>query len=117
MQRFQEQIRALTRRKVPIRLRELIARIHPVIRGWGHVDRQADVRRLFHRLDRGIEHRLDACLAQRWRHPMWRRYPTRRLRAEFGLVRLTHLLPVSCPDDSGEEQRRKAACGKTARAV
>jgi RNA-directed DNA polymerase len=97
VKRFLEQIRALTQRKVPIRLRELIERINPVIRGWGHVSRKADVRRLFHRLDRWIEPRIDSCLAKRWRNPMWRRYPTRRLIAEFGLVRLTHLIPGLVP--------------------
>ena len=97
VKRFQEQIRALTRRKVPIRLRELIERINPVIRGWGHFYRKADVRRLFHRLDRWIEHRIYSFLAKRWRNPMWRRYPTRRLIAEFGLVRLTHLIPGLVP--------------------
>jgi RNA-directed DNA polymerase len=97
VKRFQEQIRALTRRKVPIRLWELIARINPVIRGWGHFYRKADVRRLFHRLDRWIEHRIYSFLAKRWRNPMWRRYPTRRLIAEFGLVRLTHLIPGLVP--------------------
>jgi RNA-directed DNA polymerase len=97
VKRFQEQIRALTRRKVPIRLWELIERINPVIRGWGHFYRKADVRRLFHRLDRWIEHRIYSFLAKRWRNPMWRRYPTRRLIAEFGLVRLTHLIPGLVP--------------------
>jgi RNA-directed DNA polymerase len=97
VKRFQEQIRALTRRKVPIKLRELIERINPVIRGWGHFYRKADVRRLFHRLDRWIEHRIYSFLAKRWRNPMWRRYPTRRLIAEFGLVRLTHLIPGLVP--------------------
>jgi RNA-directed DNA polymerase len=97
VQRFQEQIRTLTRRKVPIKLRALIERINPVIRGWGHVYRKADVRRLFHRLDRWIEHRIYSFLAKRWRNPMWRRYPTRRLIAEFGLVRLTHLIPGLVP--------------------
>jgi len=97
VKRFQEQIRALTRRKVPIKLRELIERINPVIRGWGHFYRKADVRRLFHRLDRWIEHRIYSFLAKRWRNPMWRRYPTRRLIAEFGLVRLIHLIPGLVP--------------------
>ena len=55
--------------------------------------RKADVRRLFHRLDRWIEPRLYAFLAKRWRNPMWRRYPTRWLIAAFGLGRLTHLIP------------------------
>ena len=65
----------------------------PVIRGWGHFYRKADVKRLFHRLDWWIEHRLYSFLAKHWRNPMWRQYPTRRLIAEFGLVRLTHLIP------------------------
>jgi RNA-directed DNA polymerase len=93
VKRFQEQIRALTRRKAPLTLREVIERINPVIRGWGHFYRKADVRRLFHRLDGWIEHRLYSFLAKRWRNPMWRTYPTRRLIGEFGLVRLTHLIP------------------------
>ena len=93
VKRFQDQIRALTRRKAPLKLRELIERINPVIRGWGHFYRKADVRRLFHRLDGWIEHRLYSFLAKRWRNPMWRIYPTRRLIGEFGLVRLTHLIP------------------------
>jgi group II intron reverse transcriptase/maturase len=93
VKRFQEQIRALTRRKAPLKLREVIERINPVIRGWGPFYRKADVRRLFHRLDGWIEHRIHAFLAKRWRNGMWRRYPTRRLIGEFGLVRLTHLIP------------------------
>jgi RNA-directed DNA polymerase len=97
VKRFQEQIRALTRRKAPLRLREVIARIKPVIRGWGHFYRQADVRRLFHRLAGWIEHRRYSFLAKRWRNPMGRPYPTRRVLGEFGLVRLTHLLPGRVP--------------------
>jgi RNA-directed DNA polymerase len=93
VQRFQEQIRSLTRRKAPLKLREVIERINPVIRGWGHFYRKADVKRLCHRLDRWIEPRIDAFLAKRWRNPMWRQYPTRRLIAAFALVRLTHLIP------------------------
>jgi RNA-directed DNA polymerase len=97
VKRFQEQIRALTRRKAPRTLREVIERINPVIRGWGYFYRKADVRRLFHRLDGWIEHRLYSFLAKRWRNPLWRTYPTRRLIGEFGLVRLTHLIPGLVP--------------------
>jgi group II intron reverse transcriptase/maturase len=93
VQRFKDQSRALTRRKAPLTLREVIERINPVMRGWGHFYRKADVRRLFHRLDGWIERRIPAFLAKRWRNGMWRRYPTRRLIGEFGLVRLTHQIP------------------------
>jgi RNA-directed DNA polymerase len=97
VKRFQEQIRALTRRKAPLKLREVIERINPVIRGWGHFYRKADVRRLFHRLDGWVERRIYSFLAKRWRNPMWRTYPTRRLIEEVGLVRLTHLIPGLVP--------------------
>lgn len=93
VKRFKEQIRGLTRRKTPVRLRELINGINPVTRGWGTYYRKAHVRRLFNQLDRWIERRLYSFLAKRWRNGMWRKYPTRRLVKEFGLVRLTHLIP------------------------
>ena len=71
----------------------MIDRINPVVRGWGNYYRKAHVRQLFNRLDRWVERRLYSFLAKRWRNTMWRRYPTRRLVEEFGLVRLTHLIP------------------------
>jgi RNA-directed DNA polymerase len=91
LQRFQERIRSLTRRKAPITLPELIERINPVIRGWGTYYRKAHVRGLFNRLDRWIERRIYSFLAKRWRNTMWRKYP--KLIEEYGLVRLTHLIP------------------------
>ncbi|MEE8302845.1 MAG: group II intron maturase-specific domain-containing protein [Candidatus Tectomicrobia bacterium] len=93
MRKFQDQIRTLTQRKAPLTLVEVIERLNPVIRGWGTFYRKANVRRLFHRLDGWIEQRLYSFLAKRWRNTMWRRYPTRRLIEEYGLVRLTHLIP------------------------
>jgi group II intron reverse transcriptase/maturase len=93
VKRFQDQIRSLTRRKAPVKLRELIDRIIPVIRGWGVFYRKAQVRRLFNRLDRWIERRIYSFLAKRWRNTMWRKYPTKRLIEGYGLVRMTHLIP------------------------
>jgi hypothetical protein len=93
IKRFQDQVRNLTRRKAPLKLREMIEQSNPVIRGWGTFYRKANVRDLFHRLDGWIERRLYSFLAKRWRNRMWRRYPSRRLIDEFGLVRLTHLIP------------------------
>jgi RNA-directed DNA polymerase len=93
VKRFQEQIRCLTRRTTPLKLQELIEKINPVIRGWGNYYRKAHVRRLFNRLDRWIERRLYSFLAKHWRNRMWQKYPSSRLIEEFGLVRLTHLIP------------------------
>ena len=93
VKRFKDQIRRLTQRRIPLKLQEVIGRINPVIRGWGNYYRKANVRGLFNRLDRWIERRLYSFLAKRWRNAKWRRYPSRRLINEFGLIRLTHLIP------------------------
>jgi RNA-directed DNA polymerase len=93
VKRFRDQIRKLTRRKAPVKLEELIDQINPVIRGWGNFYRKAHVRLLFNRLDRWIERRIYSFLAKRWRNTVWRKYPTRRLIGDYGLVRLTHLIP------------------------
>ena len=93
VKRFKGQIRRLTRRRIPLKLQDIIDSINPVIRGWGNYYRKANVRGLFHRLDGWIVRRLYSFLAKRWRNAMWRRYPTRRLIEIFGLVRLTHLIP------------------------
>jgi len=93
VKRFKGQIRRLTRRRIPLKLQDIIDSINPVIRGWGNYYRKANVRGLFHRLDGWIVRRLYSFLAKRWRNAMWRRYPTRRLIETFGLVRLTHLIP------------------------
>jgi len=93
VKRVKDQIRRLTRRRIPLKLQDIIDSINPVIRGWGNYYRKANVRGLFHRLDGWIVRRLYSFLAKRWRNAMWRRYPTRRLIENFGLVRLTHLIP------------------------
>jgi group II intron reverse transcriptase/maturase len=93
VKRFRDRIRNLTRRKTPVTLQELIDRVNPVIRGWGSFYRKAHVRLLFNKLDRWIERRIYSFLAKHWRNAMWRKYPTARLIGEYGLVRLTHLIP------------------------
>lgn len=116
--RFKDQIRNLTCRRAPVTLREVIEVLNPIIRGWGNYYCKANVRKLFHRLDGWIERRLWSFIAKRWRNAAWRRYPTARLMAEFGLVRLIRLVPgIEFRSHATRRPRRKAACGKTARAV
>ena len=93
VKRFQEQIRHLTRRKTPVTVQEMIDRLNPVIRGWGNFYRKAHVRKQFNRLDRWIVQRIYSFLAKRWRNTIYRKYPVKRLIREYGLVRLTHLIP------------------------
>jgi hypothetical protein len=118
VRRFRDQIRSLTRRKAPVTLRETIDAINPIIRGWGNYFKKANVRVLFRQLDGWIERRLWSFLAKRWRNSKWRTHPSSRLINEYELVRLIHLVPSlqdRIPPRTG--RRRKAACGKTARAV
>jgi group II intron reverse transcriptase/maturase len=116
--RFKEQIRNLTQRKAPVRLCEVIAAINPIIRGWGNYFRKANVRKLFHQLDGWIQRRLWSFIAKRWRNTAYRKYPTRRLVTELGLIRLISLVPgITMLLTPARRPYRKAACGKTARAV
>jgi hypothetical protein len=50
--RFMDQVRALTRRRVPHKTKELIERLNPILRGWGNYYKKAHVRKLFNRLNR-----------------------------------------------------------------
>jgi RNA-directed DNA polymerase len=91
--RFKDQIRALTKRRVPLRLGELIETINPIIRGWGNYYCRSHVRKRFHQLDGWIIRRLWSHRAKRWRNAAWKEYPTARLRTEFKLVGLISLIP------------------------
>jgi len=91
--RFKDQIRALTMRRIPLRLGELIETINPIIRGWGNYYCRSHVRKRFHQLDGWIIRRLWSHRAKRWRNAAWKEYPTARLRTEFKLVGLVSLIP------------------------
>jgi RNA-directed DNA polymerase len=92
--RFKDQIRALTQRRAPLRMGELIKTINPIVRGWGNYFCRSHVRKLFHQLDGWIVRRLWSHHAKRWRNASWQHYPTKRLRGEeFKLVGLVSLIP------------------------
>jgi RNA-directed DNA polymerase len=91
--RFKDQIRALTQRKMPLHLGALIETINPIIRGWGNYYCRSHVRKRFHQLDGWIIRRLWSHRAKRWRNAAWKEYPTKRLRTEFKLVSLVSLIP------------------------
>ena len=92
--RFKDQIRNLTQRRVPLGTSEVIDTINPIIRGWGNYFCRSHVRKLFHQLDGWIVRRLWSHRAKRWRNAGWKDYPTKRLRgAEFKLICLVSLIP------------------------
>ena len=89
---FKEKIRRMTRRNNGLSIRQLIELINPLLRGWGNYYRKANVRKLFHRLDRWVIRRIWSHRKKRWRNCGWRELPEPRLYGEFGLVNLVSLI-------------------------
>jgi group II intron reverse transcriptase/maturase len=97
LEHCKEQIRQRTQRKIPKDIEGLIEELNPVIRGWGNYYGKAPVRKLFHRLDRGIVCRLWSHHCKRWRNRGWNDLPTARRYGEMGLVNLVSLIPSLTP--------------------
>src|SRR5215813_7508156 len=93
IRRFMDQVRALTRRRVPLKTKELIEELNPVLRGWGHHYKRAHVRKLFHRLDGWVVRRIRSHRFKRWRNGGWRQLPETTLYGEYGLVNVIQLIP------------------------
>jgi RNA-directed DNA polymerase len=93
IRRFMDKVRQRTKRRVPLTTSELIAELNPLLRGWGEYYKRAHVRRLFHRLDAWIVHRLWSHRYKRWRTCGWKQLPETKLYGEYGLVNLVRLIP------------------------
>jgi group II intron reverse transcriptase/maturase len=93
IRRFKDQIRALTRRRAPVRTPELIQQINPLVRGWGEYFKRAHVRGLFNQLDRWIVRRIWSHRFKRWRCRGWNELPSRKLYGEYGLANLVRMIP------------------------
>jgi len=93
IQRFMDQVRQLTRRRVPLTTKELIEELNPKLRGWGHHYKRAHVRKLFNRLDRWIVRRIWSHRFRLWRNYGWKSLPATTLYREYGLVNLVRLIP------------------------
>jgi group II intron reverse transcriptase/maturase len=115
IQHFKDQIRKRTSRKASVTTQTLIEQINPVIRGWGNYYCRANVRTLFHRLNRWIVHRIWSHRFKRWRTCGWKKLPESLLYNEMGLVNLVELIPSL--DLRNRRAFVKAGCGKTARPV
>jgi len=93
IQRFKDRVRQLTRRGVPLKTKDLIEQLNPVLRGWGHYYKRAHVRTLFNKLDNWIERRIWSHRYKCWRNCGWKQLPKRKLYGEYGLVQLVKLIP------------------------
>lgn len=115
IQHLKDQIRKLTSRKAPVTTQTLIEQINPVIRGWGNYYCRANVRTLFHHLDRWVIQRIWSHRYKRWRTCGWKQLPATLLYGKMGLVNLVDLIPSL--DLRNRRAFVKAGCGKTARPV
>ncbi|MGH8875220.1 MAG: group II intron reverse transcriptase/maturase [Acidimicrobiia bacterium] len=89
--RFKDQVRNLTSRKAPVSLRQMIADLNPLIRGWGNYFVLGNVARLFEQLDEWIRMRLRSKVRGSKATALSnRKMPTRVLRG-LGLVSLEDL--------------------------
>ena len=68
IRRFMDQVRGLPSDGCHSTTKELIERLNPVLRGWGHYYKKAHVRRLFNRLDCWIVRRIWSHRCKRWRN-------------------------------------------------
>jgi RNA-directed DNA polymerase len=93
IRRFMDRVRQRTKRKIPLKTKELIAELNPLLRGWGEYYKRAHVRLLFHRLDGWIVRRIWSHRYKRWRNIGWKRLPAKTLYREHGLVNLLRLIP------------------------
>jgi group II intron reverse transcriptase/maturase len=93
IQKFKDQIRKLTQRKMPLTTQQVIDQINPVLRGWGHHYKRAHVRRLFHQLDGWVRRRIWSHRIKHWRNCGWKILPEAKLHGEMGLVLLIRLIP------------------------
>jgi RNA-directed DNA polymerase len=112
--RCKDQIRALTRRRIPLRLSEVIETINPIIRGWGNYYCRSHVRKRFHQLHGRIIRRLWSHRTKRWRNRSVERisHQTVAHGVQAGQPRLAHTL-----SSNRESPFVKAGYGKTVRSV
>ena len=97
IQKFMDQVRKHTRRRVPLNTEELIKEINPILRGWGNHYKRAHVRKLFNRLDRWIVRRIWSHQFKHWRCAGWKELPNAKLYGELGLVNLIRMIPSIAP--------------------
>ena len=97
IRRFMDQVRQRTKRRIPLRTRDLILTLNPLIRGWGEYYKKAHIRKLFNRLNNWIVRRLRSHRSKRWRNTGWRQLPKTKLYGEYGLVNLIALIPSIAP--------------------
>ena len=65
---FKQQVRTITTRNQTTNLQAVIARLNPLLRGWGNYFCHGQVKTRMQALDQWIERRLRAVQLRSWRH-------------------------------------------------
>lgn len=89
--RFKDRVRALTRRLAPVSLRQMIADLNPLIRGWGHYFAIGSVVELFDDLDKWIRMRLRSVVRGSKARAISNRMMPNHVFTHLGLVALVDL--------------------------
>jgi RNA-directed DNA polymerase len=89
--RFKDQIRQRTKRRIPLSTEQIIAELNPIVRGWGQYYKRSHVRKLFTHLDAWIVRRLWSHRYKHWRCEGWKQLPQPLLYGKMGLVSLLQL--------------------------
>src|SRR6266550_7739621 len=74
-----DQGRQRTKRTTPLKTKELIEELNPLLRGWVEYYRRAHIRKLFQRLDGWVRRRIWSHRYKCWRNAGWKRLPAARL--------------------------------------
>jgi RNA-directed DNA polymerase len=98
IQRFMDQVRERTRRRVPPNTLELIANLNPVIRGWAIPYKRAPRPKALGRLNGWIVRLIRSHRCKRSRNIGWRQLPETKLYGEYGLVNLVQQVLDSIPE-------------------
>ena len=93
IRRFMDQVRQRTKRTMPLKTKELIEKLNPLLRGWGEYYKRAHIRKLFQRLDDWVRRRIWSHRYKHWRNAGWKRLPVAQLYGEYELDRLIDLIP------------------------